>query len=387
MLLVDKVRAWNRFLGLFTSFGSDPPHECLTRCLSLLQYRPRDLSEFDIHKDVAVNLQKLVAKGDCPHTLFYGPPGAGKKTLILAMLKELFGEGVQKIHVEYKPWKLHLPSRDVEVEFATVSSAYHLEINPSDVGNHDRYVVQEIIKDMARSRPIGMDGEKTFKVLVLNEVDKLSKDAQHSLRRTMEKYSSACRLILCCNNISKVLEPVRSRCLCVRVASPNNESCSSLVASVASREGIEVPPGLLKTIVDSSNRNMRRALLSLEACYVSSQGAPLSDTQLVALPDWEMYIQEIAKDILREQSAKNLFAIRGKLYELIVNCIPPEVIIKQLSKELMRKLDDELRRSTAEIAAFYEHRLQLGSKAIFHLEAFVSKFMSKYKQYIVSLAG
>ena len=352
-----------------------------------MQYRPRDLSEFDIHKDVAVNLQKLVAKGDCPHTLLYGPPGAGKKTLILAMLKELFGEGVQKIHVEYKPWKLHLPSRDVEVEFATVSSAYHLEINPSDVGNHDRYVVQEIIKDMARSRPIGMDGEKTFKVLVLNEVDKLSKDAQHSLRRTMEKYSSACRLILCCNNISKVLEPVRSRCLCVRVASPNNESCSSLVASVASREGIEVPPGLLKTIVDSSNRNMRRALLSLEACYVSSQGAPLSDTQLVALPDWEMYIQEIAKDILREQSAKNLFAIRGKLYELIVNCIPPEVIIKQLSKELMRKLDDELRRSTAEIAAFYEHRLQLGSKAIFHLEAFVSKFMSKYKQYIVSLAG
>lgn len=57
---------------------------------------------------------------------------------------------------------------------------------------------------MARSRPIDSAGQRGFKVLVLDEVDRLSKDAQHSLRRTMEKYSAACRLVLCCNNVSKV---------------------------------------------------------------------------------------------------------------------------------------------------------------------------------------
>ena len=57
---------------------------------------------------------------------------------------------------------------------------------------------------MARSRPIDSTGQRGFKVLVLDEVDRLSKDAQHSLRRTMEKYSAACRLVLCCNNVSKV---------------------------------------------------------------------------------------------------------------------------------------------------------------------------------------
>lgn len=354
-----------------------------------MQYRPKDLDAFEIHKDVALNLKKLVAKGDCPHTLFYGPPGAGKKTMILAMLKELYGEGSQKLHVEYKPWKIQLPSRVLELEFATVSSAYHLELNPSDVGNHDRYVVQEIIKDMARNRPIGSDGEKTFKVLVLNEVDKLSKEAQHSLRRTMEKYSAACRLILCCNNISKVIDPVRSRCMCVRVAAPSTDDCSSMLKSVARQEGFDLPSGLAATIVDTSRRNMRRALLSMEACYISSQSSPdgMTNMQNVALPDWEMYIKEIASDILREQTAKCLFVVRGKLYELIVNCIPPEIVLRELSKELMKKLDDELKRSTAEIAAMYEHRLQLGSKAIFHLEAFVAKFMSKYKQYVVSIAG
>ena len=134
-----------------------------------------------------------------------------------------------------------LPSRVLEVEFTTSSSNYHVEMNPSDVGNNDRYVVQEIIKvssglptrtkslpaphhtcctrsptcmllpsecynmqEMAKSRPLDVKGQKGFKILVLNEVDRITRDAQHSLRRTMEKYSSACRLVLSCSNISKV---------------------------------------------------------------------------------------------------------------------------------------------------------------------------------------
>lgn len=63
--------------------------------------------------------------------------------------------------------------------------------------------MQEIIKEMARNRPVDVTGAKSFKVLVLNEVDKLSREAQAGLRRTMEKYSSACRLIMVCNNVSK----------------------------------------------------------------------------------------------------------------------------------------------------------------------------------------
>jgi replication factor C subunit 3/5 len=100
---------------------------------------------------------------------------------------------------------------------------YHVEMNPSDVGTKDRYVVQEVIKDMAKSRPIDAAGVQGYKVLVLNEVDRLSKEAQHGLRRTMEKYSAACRLILICNSVSKVLDAVRSRCLPVRVSAPRPE--------------------------------------------------------------------------------------------------------------------------------------------------------------------
>ena len=92
---------------------------------------------------------------------------------------------------------------------------------------HDA-LVSRVRQEMARSRPIDSKGRKGYKVLVLNEVDRLTKEAQHSLRRTMEKYSAACRLVLCCNSASKVIEAVRSRCLPIRVNLPSHDDVSDI---------------------------------------------------------------------------------------------------------------------------------------------------------------
>ena len=106
---------------------------------------------------------RQVADGDCPHVLFYGPSGAGKKTLVLALLREIYGPGVERIKVEAKQWKIDVGSRKVEVDLTLLSSNHHVEMNPSDVGIKDRYIVQEVIKEMARARPIGVDGAKGYK--------------------------------------------------------------------------------------------------------------------------------------------------------------------------------------------------------------------------------
>ncbi|KAI3705393.1 hypothetical protein L1987_75630 [Smallanthus sonchifolius] len=95
--------------------------------------------------------------------------------------------------------------------------------------------------------------------------------------------------------------------------------------------------------------------------------------------DWEEYVSEIASDIMQEQSPKRLFQVRGKLYELLVNCIPPEIILKKLLYELLKKLGSELKHE--------EHRMRLGQKAIFHIEAFVAKFMSIYKGFLIATFG
>lgn len=349
------------------------------------KYRPRTLDQVIVHEEIASNLKKLVSEQDCPHLLFYGPPGSGKKTLIMALLKQMFGPGAEKVRMENKAWKIDAGTRTIELELTTLSSTHHVELNPSDAGFQDRYIVQEIIKEMAKNRPIDTKGKKGFKVLVLNEVDKLSREAQHSLRRTMEKYSASCRLILCCNSSSKVTEAVRSRCLNVRVNAPTDDQIVRVLEFIGKKEGLQLPAGFATRIAAQSNRSLRRAILAFETCKV--QQYPFTSNQAIPPLDWEQYVSEIASDIIKEQSPKRLFLVRGKLYELLINCIPPVIILKKLLSELLKKLDSELKHEIVHWAAYYEHRMHLGQKAIFHIEAFVAKFMSIYKGFLIATFG
>uniref|UniRef100_A0A672P405 Replication factor C subunit 3-like n=2 Tax=Sinocyclocheilus grahami TaxID=75366 RepID=A0A672P405_SINGR len=184
------------------------------------KYRPSSLAKLDYHKEQANQLKNLVQCGDFPHLLVYGPSGAGKKTRIMCLLRELYGPGVEKLRIEHQ--SITTPSKK-KLEINTIASNYHLEVNPSDAGNSDRVVIQELIKTVAQSQQIQSSAQREFKVVLLTEVDRLTKDAQHALRRTMEKYMSTCRLILCCNSTSKVIAPIRSRCLAVRVPLPSVE--------------------------------------------------------------------------------------------------------------------------------------------------------------------
>src|SRR5579859_2871740 len=105
-------------------------------------------------------------------------------------------------------------------------------------------------------------------VVVINEADNLTRDAQSALRRTMEKYSPNIRLILIANSSTKILAPIRSRCLLVRVSAPNQEDIVKVLKNVVTAENLgNVAPGVLEQIAGESRRNLRRALLMLEAVY------------------------------------------------------------------------------------------------------------------------
>lgn len=123
-------------------------------------------------------------------------------------------------------------------------------------------------------------------------------------------------------------------------------------------------------------------MLMLETSRVNAGSTVLRDNQGIHKTDWEMFILQLARDITLEQSPQKLIAAREKLYELLINCIPATLIIKTLTMELIQNLDDELKYEVIEAAAFYEHRIAMGSKDIFHLEAFVAKFMTIYKKYL-----
>ncbi|XP_018321300.1 replication factor C subunit 3 [Agrilus planipennis] len=341
------------------------------------KYRPKDLQKLDYHKEQAANLSKLTQEGDFPHLLFYGPCGSGKKTRMMCLLKEMYGPGVERLKVENMNFTT--PSNK-KLEVTTVSSSYHIEVNPSDVGIYDRVIIMNLIKNVAQTQQLDINGQRAFKVIVLTNVDELTKDAQHALRRTMEKYISTCRLLLCGTSISRIIPAIRSRCLCIRVAAPSIEQISTILQTICKKEGLTLPLELADRIAIKSNRNLRRALLMCEACKVESY--PFTPDQEIEEPDWQIFIKHIANKAIKEQSISTLAEIRERFYELIIHGIPSDIIFKTLLKELLKISDPEIHPQIVESAAFYEHRLQTGSKDIFHLEAFMAKFMCIYSQFL-----
>ena len=177
---------------------------------------------------------------------------------------------------------------------------------------------------------------------------------------------------------------MRSRCLGIRVAAPTHDDISQVLKKVACKQSLTLPDQLAVNIARESSRNLRRALLMLEACHVQNRDGFTPD-QVPQKTDWELYLKQLAVDVTKEQSPARLLAAREKLYELLVNCIPATLIIKTLAVELTKNLDDNIKQEVLEWAAFYEHRIAMGSKDIFHLEAFIAKFMAIYKAYINEL--
>ncbi|XP_003390597.2 PREDICTED: replication factor C subunit 3-like [Amphimedon queenslandica] len=123
------------------------------------KYRPTNLNKLHYHQEQAASLKRLVQSDDFPHLLIYGPSGAGKKTRMVCILRELYGAGVEKLRIEHM--EFITPSKK-KIEISTVASNYHIEMNPSDAGIHDRVVIMGLLKEVAQSHSLDTS-HKDFK--------------------------------------------------------------------------------------------------------------------------------------------------------------------------------------------------------------------------------
>jgi replication factor C subunit 3/5 len=212
------------------------------------KHRPTRLEDLSYHDEITERLASLAANpASLPHLFVYGPSGSGKRTRINALLTAVFGPSSQRLKLDKRTFTT--PSGK-SVDIHMITSPHHVELSPGDAGNNDRFVIQDVLKEMASTKNIrsvtNMVTETTensnanananakananatseMKIVVLTQVDRMSKQAQAALRRTMEKYASTCRLILCCNSPSKLIAPLQSRCLGVRVAAPSIDQVS-----------------------------------------------------------------------------------------------------------------------------------------------------------------
>merc|ERR1712233_234746 len=283
----------------------------------------------------------MVKEGDFPHLLIWGANGAGKKTRINCILRELYGAGAEKLRLERHEFET---ASKKKIEIHSCASNFHIEICPADAGFHDRIVIQELVKQVA--------GTGQFKVIVITEAYRLSKDAQHALRRTMEKFTAHCRLILVSESISKLIPALRSRCLGIRIQAPSEAVIKEIISKTCDEEDFEMTDDQMERIAKLSGRNLRKALLMSEVCKVKgiTKGNPPEY-------DWETYLNETARMILEQQTPNQILVVRSRLYELLVRLIPTNVIFNRLLEHLNKACPDStMKCRLAKTAAEFEHR-------------------------------
>jgi replication factor C small subunit len=304
------------------------------------KYRPRTLDEVVNQKEIVARLKKFVEEKNMPHLLFAGPPGTGKTTLAHCLAHDLYGDNYRQ---------------------------YMLELNASDERGID--VIRSKVKEFARTR---VAGDVPFKIILLDEADNMTADAQQALRRLMELYTASTRFILAANYPSKIIEPIQSRCAVFRFTPLSKEDVVGRLKYIAEKENVKYTDDALETIYDLSEGDMRKAINILQAASALGEATVETVYKVVGLA----HPREV-RQMLQLALNGNFNEARSKLRDLMLNYgLSGLDIIKQIHREIFSsdlKLPDEARILIADLAGEIQFRLVEGSDDEIQLNAFLAR--------------
>ncbi len=302
------------------------------------KYRPITLSQIVGQDSIVNSLRKFVEKKSVPHCLFSGPPGTSKTTAAIAMAHDLLGESFNE---------------------------NFMELNASDERGID--VVRNLVKNFARSLPAG---DAPFRILVLDEADHLTSDAQHALRRTMETYSASCRMVIVCNYSSRIIPPIQSRCAIFRFSRLEDKIIAERVQYIAHQESIKLKQDGIEAIQYLAEGDMRAAINLLQAA--ASSGGPVDESMVYSIagranPKRVREMLELGRGGRYEQAL-------SILKELIHReCVSPLDLVKQVHRTIVEiGLADTKMMLLLEKSADAEFRISEGADGEIQLSALLS---------------
>jgi len=304
------------------------------------KYRPKRLDDIINQKHIVARIKVFVEDRNIPHMLFAGPPGTGKTTMALCIARELYGD----------QWRQNV-----------------LETNASD--ERGIGVVRGKIKDFART--IAMGGAE-YRMIILDEADALTSEAQQALRRTMETYSATVRFILICNYSSKIIPPIQSRTAVFRFRTLSEEDVRKFIGWIVQGENLEVEEEAVKAIMHLCEGDLRRVANLLQAA--ATLGSKIT----------EEMIYEVASQA-RPQDVKRMLqlALNGRfkdareiLYKMLVNQgLAGEDVVREIHRQVYAlDLPEEAKIRLVEAIGEYEFRISEGADALIQLEALLARF-------------
>jgi len=306
------------------------------------KYRPKLLKEMMNQKDIVERLESFVKNRNVPHCIFAGPPGTGKTTAALCLAHNLYGDGFRE----------HL-----------------MELNASDERGIN--VVRETVKTFARIKSIG---EIPYKMLILDEADNMTGDAQQALRRTMERFTETCRFILIANYSGKIIEPIQSRCAPFRFTYLSKEDQDKYLKGIAEKEKVRLQSDGLEAIFEVSGGDLRRAINTLQAA--ASLGKPI-DSETVYSVIGRANPADV-RGMLDLAMKGDFIGSRDKLREMILKYgVAGSDIIRQVHIEIFRMKDvpEPWKVRLADVIGEVDFRLVQGSDEEVQLSALLARLV------------
>lgn len=291
------------------------------------KYRPKSLDDVASQDHAVKVLKKTLESANLPHMLFYGPPGTGKTSTVLALAKELYGPALFKTRV--------------------------LELNASD--ERGISIVRQKIKRFARmtiSNPLADDLKHypcpPYKIIVLDEADSMTNDAQSALRRTMETYSGVTRFCLICNYITRIIDPLALRCSKFRFRLLDNADALLRLQYIVECENVRLSDAsVLPALLKLANGDLRRAITYLQSAKRlddSQAAAPASpDSMALDAPGAisKASVQEIAGVVPDALVKEIVHTIQAADARAIIACVEETVLQGWSAQQLVDQLHDE----------------------------------------------